>query len=367
MQYIYSLLFMSLFLGCQNAVKAQQDESTVELDTTFCDRLMPDHGGGVTGGDGAISIDLKDGRSVFIWGDSFMGDVDNDIRLDTSKFITGNTFTIIDNDGNIKTLYGGDKANPSAYIPAKQEGEEVTWYWPGNGFVENGILHLFMSKFRKVGNGTFDFEYLCCDYFRLDAKTMQIIDMTRFAAAEENGVHYGHAILPIKDEVYVYGTKTDSAGYASVHVAKASLREDRLCSYLYWDGTGWREDAKSSQKLKGITKSISEQFNVFELCGKIVLISQDRSGNIKDIYSFVSDTPVGPFTNEKLLYTVCEPNFDTDSMMTYNAMVHPQYRKRGKILLCYNVNTYDMEKVFKKASLYKPRFFWVPEKMILNK
>ena len=53
-------------------------------------------------------------------------------------------------------------------------------------------------------------------------------------------------------------------------------------------------------------------------------------------------------------------------MRTYNTMVHPQYMKNVKILMCYNVNTYDLKKVFEKASLYQPRFFWVPVDHILK-
>ena len=41
-----------------------------------------------------------------------------------------------------------------------------------------------------------------------------------------------------------------------------------------------------------------------------------------------------------------EPNFEKDNMMTYNTMVHPQNMKNDKILMCYNVNTYDLKKVF---------------------
>ena len=69
---------------------------------------------------------------------------------------------------------------------------------------------------------------------------------------------------------------------------------------------------------------------VVELEEKIALVSQDRSRNVKDIYSFIADKPEGPFSNEKLLYKVEESGFEVDSMMTYNAMVHPQYRKDGK-------------------------------------
>lgn len=93
----YSLL--CLFISCQTHSQEIQDDLRVEPDYEFCDKLMPDYGGGITGGDGCISIDLKDGRSVFMWGDSFMGDVIDGIRSGSSKFITGNTFTVINKEG----------------------------------------------------------------------------------------------------------------------------------------------------------------------------------------------------------------------------------------------------------------------------
>ncbi len=361
---IFSLLF--LLVACQGNSGQKTLESGVELDPAWCKKLMPGLGGGITGGDGSISIDLKDGRSLFMWGDSFFGDVTDDRRAKNTKFVMGNTFTIIDEKGNLETLHSGTKENPLAFIEAEQDRESPVWYWPGHGFVEDGILHLFMSKFQKNGEGSFGFEYLCCDYFRLDVKTMKVIDKANFKAANENGVHYGHAVLPYKGEVYVYGTWYDAKGVADVHVAKARLKNNKLTDFSYWSGSEWLANARKSQKIAGITKSVSEQFNVVELEGKIALVSQDRSGNVKDVYSFVADKPEGPFSNEKLLYTVDEDNFEVDSMMTYNAMVHPQYRKDGKLLTCYNVNTHSMTKLFEKASLYQPRFVWVPIEDIIK-
>lgn len=361
---IFSLIL--LLAACQGNSGEGAVEWEVELDSTFCEKLMPGLGGGVTGGDGSISIDLKDGRSLFMWGDSFFGDVINDRRAKDTKFVIGNIFTIIEKNGRLRTLYSGTKENPLAFIEAEQDGKSPIWYWPGHGFVENGILHLFMSKFHKIGEGSFGFEYLCCDYFRLNVKTMKIIDKENFKAANENGVHYGHAVLPYKGEIYVYGTKADVMGVADVHVAKARLINNKLTDFSYWDGFEWQDDARKSQKIEGITKSISEQFNVVELEGKIALISQDRSGNVKNIYSFITNRPEGPFSHERLLYKVEESGFEADSMMTYNAMVHPQYRKEGKVLTCYNVNTYSMTKLFEKASLYQPRFVWVPIENIIK-
>ena len=359
----------TLLCACTGNVgrEVSRDNSDVEIDKTWCAKLMPPHGGGVTGGDGSISIDLTDGRSLFMWGDSFFGDVNNDLRGGDARFVIGNTFTVLNADGSIHTLHGGNPKEPSAYIPATQEGEMPTWYWPGNGFVSDGILHLFMSKFCKTGTGTFDFKYLACNYFRLNASNLQVIDSQIFPAATVNGVHYGHAVMPLNNDVYIYGTRSKANGTnPTLHVAKGILKDGRIEEVSYWNGSTWGNDASQSQMLEGIPNRVSEQFSVFQLKGKTVLVTQSRVGNIKEFYSYISDSPVGPFRNEQLLYTVNEPNFDADSMMTYNAMAHPQYQKDGKILMCYNVNTYDLEKVFKKASLYQPRFFWIDITRILN-
>ncbi len=351
---------LTMFAGCNNPKQEAVIDTTVEMDSVFCNRLLPELGGGVTGADGAISIDLKDGRSMFMWGDSFFGDVVNDVRQPPVAFMMGNVFTTID-DKEIKNYYRGTPQAPRSYIEADSTGSTPTWYWPGHGFVKDGILYLFMSKFHKEGEGPFAFAYEQCDYFTLDAKTLKVLTKTNFPAANENGVHYGHAVLEDGKYVYVYGTLSNNKAFtADVHVARCVIENNVLANFEFWDGSNWQSDAKKSQKIAGVTQAVSEQFNVVKLHDKYVLVTQDRFKNVKDIYSFTSDKPQGPFGNEKLIYTVNEPNYEADSMMTYNTMVHPQYIKNDKVLMCYNVNTYDMEKVWVKASVYRPRFFWMP-------
>jgi len=353
--------------ACQGG-NAQLHDEQVTIDPSWTERIMPCKGGGITGGDGSISIDLKNGRSLFLWGDSFIGDVVDDSRAKDSKLIVGNTFTTIDDNGHIRTYFSGTRNNPSAFLQPQKRKGCVNWYWPGNGCVSNGILHLFMSEFERTGTGTFAFKYVGCDYFRMDPNTLNVISKEHFNDPDINGVHYGHAVLQDGNYVYVYGTKTDSLGVkASVHVARGILKDNRLQSWSYWDGTKWQDDPLRSSPLRGIRTSVSEQFNIIKLNGTVVLVTQDRMEDVKNIYSYTSESPSGPFSNCKLLYTVKEKNWDTDKMMTYNTMAHPQYQKDGKILMCYNVNTHDDKKLFIKASLYRPRFFWVPINLILDK
>ncbi|SFG69993.1 DUF4185 domain-containing protein [Prevotella sp. KH2C16] len=368
-----TLFFLSFFLlscGNGNSLISNSKDDLVEVDTAIINKIMPANGDGVTGADGSISIELGDGRSLFMWGDSFLGNItDGTRRAPSTRFIMGNTFSIIDNQFNVlKTLYNGDSSSPAPYLKPTGKTEPPTWYWPGDGFVKDGILHLFMSQFYKSGNSPLSFQYVGCDYFRIRISDFSIMDKTHFEAPDVNNVHYGHAILVKEKYVYIYGTKTFSNGSSEVHVCRARIINDKLSDYSYWNGSQWQQEASMSHRISGILKSVPEQFNVVELDGIICLIFQNRLANIKNIYSYTSKSPAGPFTNEKLLYTVNEVDFDRDQMMTYNAMVHPQFQKNHKVLMCYNVNTYDSSKtLFDKASVYRPRFFWVPINNIIRK
>lgn len=365
-------VFALLLFSCNSTRKTTTDadnNNIVEVDTLFCKMLMANQGiGGVTGGDGSISIDLKDGRTLFMWGDSFLGDVKEDgSRSDSAVIVVGNVFTTIDQNNNVKHYYNGTPSKPLSVIEADPVGNYMTWYWPGHGFVRDDVLHIFMAKLYKTGDQTFDFVYDGCDYFTLDVKDFKILSKTHFDPTDENGVHYGHAVLDEGKYIYNYGSIVDKETWVSdVHVMRCQLEDGKLGKYEYWDGEKWQKDSRKSKKIEGITQSVSEQFNVIKLDNKYVFVTQGRVDNNDKIYSFISDDPTGPFRNETLLYTIHEPTMQQDSMFIYNAMVHPSYIKDDKILMCYNVNTYDFYNHYKKASLYHPRFMWVPLDMILN-
>ena len=76
-----------------------------------------------------------------------------------------------------------------------------------------------------------------------------------------------------------------------LHVAKAELVDNKLANFVYWDGASWQADATKTAKLEGLQKNISEQFNVFSLNEKIVLVSQNRSGNAKEFIPSIDRQP----------------------------------------------------------------------------
>ena len=109
---------------------------------------------------------------------------------------------------------------------------------------------------------------------------------------------------------------------------------------------------------------VSSQFNVFRLRDKYVLLTQNKRFNSGEIYTFISDSPCGPWRNKQLIFRTYEQ--DVPNLFTYNAMAHPQFEKDGMILVSYNVNTGDFAQQFSDVTTYRPRFFWVEIDRILE-
>ena len=108
-------------------------------------------------------------------------------------------------------------------------------------------------------------------------------------------------------------------------------------------------------------------FTGFLESGKTKFIQEtleDKRFNSGEIYTFVSDSPCGPWRNKQLIFETYEQ--DVPDLFTYNAMAHPQFEKDGMILVSYNVNTGDFAQQFSDVTTYRPRFFWVEIDRILN-
>lgn len=340
---------------------------SVKLDPSFTDLLLPENPIGISGSDGCISIDLGNGKSIFLWGDSFLGLIKDNIRQSPSKFILGNTATLYSKD-TIQSLYGGDFNQPRSFIDVETSEQEKYWYWPGDGFLFKGRLILFMAKYSKKANekGPFAFQYEGCDFLSLNPKTFELMHRASFISGDKP-IHYGHAVIQQGKYIYIYGSKVDHKNFHSeLHVMRAQIKNMELIAQEYWAGEKWEKDAAKSKAIAGIHSMVSEQFSVRKLDGKVVLLNQDRYHVPGKIYSYIADDFQGPFRNEKLLYQIDEPDLKQDSLFTYNAMFHPQISKDNKILVSYNVNTFSERLWWKKASVYRPRFIWLDKKSILN-
>ncbi|TQO38445.1 uncharacterized protein DUF4185 [Arenibacter algicola] len=321
---------------------------------------------GVTGADGVISFPLNDNLSIFMMGDSFLTPVRNKKRDVNSPMINNTFITLNRREGAHNAFYQGTTNNPDSFLKPIH-GNKDEYYWPGHGFESNGKLHVFMSRFLH-GDGAWGFKFSGTDYITLDAKTFKVISQHDFPYSIQNHVHYGHSVVYMGNYTYIYGAWSNKDSTA-LHLARGKLdmETDLLDSFKFFDGKGWTSDPIASAPLKGIGQPIPEQFSVFKYGNLFILILQARELGNGNIYSYTSNTPTGPWRNERLLYHTTEQDNVKDEVFTYNAMAHPQYITDNKLLVSYCVNSFDVSKIHKvNTDYYRPKFIWVPMERILE-
>lgn len=365
----FFLVFSFSCVEKKKEIKAPKENNTlvrqVTVDTNF-DNLVIVDSLGVTGADGVISFPVNDSTSIFMMGDSFLTPVRNKKR-DVNSPMINNTFILVNKEEEIHTaLYQGTMDNPDALLKPTY-GNPDEYYWPGHGFESNGIVHVFMSRFLQ-GDGAWGFEFSGTDYITMNAESFEVISQEDFPFSNQNNVHYGHSVINKKDFTYVYGSWSTRDSTA-LHVARGKLDENtnKLNAFEFFDGKGWNADPIKSTPLNGIVQQVPEQFSVFQQGNVYVLILQARELGNGNIYSYISDSPTGPWRNEQLLYHTTEQENRKDEVFSYNAMAHPQYIEDEKLLISYCVNSFKVSNIHEvNTDYYRPKFIWVPMETILE-
>lgn len=363
---IYWISNASIVLTFVNACKPtaetaeNKQERRVVVDSVFTDLFLP-AGDRFTGGDGVYSVMMPNGKSVWIFGDSFIGNVTPDNRrIRTSPQYIRNCFVIIE-DGRLTTYQQGDpKDYKSMMIPPeiveKNEGltELQQWYWPGDGFIENGNLNVFASKFHQDDpEDMWGFKFMGTDLLEFSLPEFKQVSVHHFTNLDS--IHFGHALLESKEYTYIYGLK------GGLPYAARASKGNILGRWEFYANGRWSTDSSSSTPM--VNFSGSEQFSVFEWEGTFIMIMQE--GNLgQRIYSFTSETPVGPWENQHMIYEI--PGLsDCENCWSYNALAHPQFITENMLLISYNTNSTVLQDHYDNALIYRPRFIRVPLEHIL--
>ncbi len=353
-------LFVMVACGCERNSHpgTNADGINVYTDKEFTSMYMPNRGG-VTSADGTISFVLDDGSSIFMTGDAFVGDVYANRRSTSDKMIN-NAFVHISSDAKyLGAYYGGTKESPSSLCyPLEAETSAVKfWYWPGHGFQEGNRIYAFMTKFYQGGEGMWGFVFAGTDLVIFDEDYKVL---SRKELFDRNcPVHWGHSVMKDGEYYYVYGT----GGNGGMYVYRTQMAGGILAAPEFYSDGNWASDSVPTV-CSGITVPVSEQFSVFRHGDNYILLTMKRESQSGEIYSFVARSPEGPWENEKMLYRTKEQDCDKN-LFTYNAMAHPQFiNNRNELLICYNVNSFDVPQIFSQVSAYRPVFLRVPMSMI---
>jgi hypothetical protein len=302
-----------------------------------------------TGADNTASVQLPDGRTAWVFADTFLDRVNADHSRDNEDFIQ-NSIVLQRGDRLVDTLHGGTFWHPETLIQTddghQSDGKEQigdSWYWANGATVDGGKLQVFVNKYWMFSDELFGFEWLGNAIATFSLPGLRLESVRQIVSAD--GVTWGSTVVQEGGYSYVYGNKANALMLARAQAG------DLLGRWEYWTGSGWSIHFRDSAPLfQGIGTAVGIQ----KVGGAYVLVTFDnRSFLPADIVAYSACSLTGPWNGPTTLYHAPEAG---GNHFTYDARLHPQFSRDGKLVLSYNVNSFAFQDLMDDVRVYRPRF-----------
>lgn len=239
-------------------------------------------------GDGAYSLRLPSGRTLWAMGDSLV-----------SGWFVRNA--LLTSSGSIDLRWVSEDATAI-------EASGAEWFWPKQPVLSGSEVHLLMARMAPAGNPDpmYDFEQVGLDLVTLDASTLEEVRRTRLPW--DGAVDWGAAAYRATDGyVYVWGVEQSPSRRA--YVARTTNLAARW-SYRTEAGD-WSQSADAAaEQFCGV----SNQFSILKRGARYYRLSQDPGGGAIRLSSAAA--LLGPYGPGRVVHDA--------GPGTYNALAHPE-------------------------------------------
>ncbi|MFD9859992.1 DUF4185 domain-containing protein [Streptomyces alboflavus] len=348
-----------------------------------------------TGGDGTHSVKLPDGRVLWLFSDTFLGQVhappnpqgQPHVWRDTSAPMVRNSGVVTDRSGALERTLG----TPMFADPAPGQ-----WRWPVAAKVEprspgadEDVLRVLLWT-RATGTGPWIYgvpaatEVATLSLPDLRVENITQISDQRGVADLEKRVLYGTTTVDDGEWTYVFGgTDAQAAARPTSHAYVARVPRGGLAdptAWEYWDGRDWTRTGKPRPVLgNGDHKGVGSAFTVVRTRGTYVLLTMAAgTEGLRHVTSYWSCSPAGPWHGPAKAFApplpkdsagaggsgsgAGAPDTAGAAAAPYNPQAHPAVSGDGRLVLSYDVNWLDpaaanaQAHINRNVELYRPRF-----------
>jgi hypothetical protein len=346
--------FATCVVGCSASVVA-----------ALCIPSFP-YDDGWLGGDAAYSIRLSDTKSVWLFGDSFVGNPGQKTRSG-SKMVSNTIAVSSCANGSWRVRYYWRIRGAKAPQPFFTSGVERFHYWPLDGFYLNGTLYVALAKIVDLPKGgPFGFEMIGVTLAKVtDPLDVPVHWTVEYLELSDSAVAFpGVTTIVSGDYVYLY-TVLDDAQHKShpmslARIAIAQLGRPRdSIEYLTNDGT-WKAGSGSKNARIIIDRGATEMSIRFHASiNRWVAVQNGPQPFSREIVIREAPTLEGPWSEPKPVYSFPEMSkgsqrYDQDTFC-YAAKEHPEFSPPGgSMVVTYACNSMQLRKQTENMSIYRP-------------
>ena len=341
-----------------------------------CMPEFPFHNGWL-GADTGYSIPLATGRTLWLFGDAFVGTSRSKNRSGTRIINSTIGISSCDSDGKFTIRYvwpGQGTRHPEAIFPAVSHEYK---YWAAHGFIRGKDVYVALQMIRDRPDiaGVFNWELI-------GTRLARIRNVERpFAEWRIDYFDlYRGKVFPgiwiIKDGGYVYlfsPTDTGDSQHSPTFLTRfpeealdVELVQIKL-DYLARDNS-WKPVGATSIDFADAKRVMDDPFGAgsvwYEPKRKQWLaVGQDAAFRSNQAVIRTAPALSGPWSPPTVIYHMPEPDANSrgrdKDTWCYQAMAHPEYERDGKILITYACNSTDFGKLVRNLGIYVPRAVYV--------
>jgi len=316
------------------------------------------------GSDDAYSVDLQDGRTLWLFGDTFIDPGLTGSRRE-AHFIRNSIGIQTGSDPSSASIdfhWGHTQAGePRSFF----EAHHPEWLWPLDGRVVDGVLHLCFMKVRSPSPqassvspieewrrrgplGFFDVYDWHAVIVRNFAEPVDAWKLERVTVPDSAGIICGAALLRHGQYLLSYGWKGRHGFLCRWPAATGGV--DISQAPEWWDGRTWTADPESAAL--ALARCTTE-FTVHQSASGKFIQLQVIGIQTGDLEVRWSDAPEGPWSDPYPVYRA--PESERAGVFVYAAKAHMQLS--GAPLVCtYASNGPDVDYTLDDLSIYYPRF-----------
>ncbi|MGW2568817.1 DUF4185 domain-containing protein [Streptomyces sp. NPDC001537] len=321
-----------------------------------------------TGGDGTHSVRLPDGRVLWLFSDTYLGQVhrppnpvgESYAWRDTTAPLVRNSAVLMDGRGRLESTL------PTPLFPDPAQNQ---WRWPVAARVEprspgssEKVVRVLLWV-RTAGQSPWiygvptatEVATLSLPQLRVES-VVKVLDQS-LVPDPSRRILFGTTLVEQGGWTYVFGGDDGQAASrpaSSAYVARVPQgRLGDAAAWRYWDGSGWGLRPRPVSGAK-----VGSAFSVVRVGGTYVLFTMAAgTAGLTTVTSYWACSPVGPWHGPTRSFS---PSLPTAGVAAYNPQVHPELSGDGRLVLSYDVNWLETggasASINANVTLYRPRF-----------
>ncbi|MEU4474666.1 phospholipase A2 [Micromonospora sp. NPDC023888] len=301
-----------------------------------------------TGGDRTVSVALPDGRVAWLFSDTYLGTVNADGSRPPSAMVH-NALVVQDESGLVETRYGGTPTEPKSFMCDDSVGLGC---WVADAIVDGSTVRVLVNNYESVGPGALDVRPTGTALVTLSLPALSVQGVQQLPLG--SSTTWGQELVNEGGFTYIYGSE-HAQDMKFVHLAR--VPEGGLAGqWQFWTGSGWSSRESDSTR---IASGVGTAFAVHKVDGRYLLVTVEGHLPFNSaVVAYTASALTGPFGGPIELARAPEAN-DSRPIMVYDADVHQEMARDGKLLISYNVNSLDVQDNLRDSSIYRPRFIEV--------